>query len=101
MLPKIARDIGPTTRWTVTMRIARWGIKQYLSSKVIKITDEGVEIEREGDNETVKADTVVVAAGMEPYNELLTTLKVKLPNIHAIGDCSQARRMLDALHEGY
>ena len=101
MLPKIARDIGPTTRWTVTMRIARWGIKQYLSSKVIKITDEGVEIEREGDNETVKADTVVVAAGMEPYNELLTTLKEKLTNIHAIGDCSQARRMLDAIHEGY
>jgi 2,4-dienoyl-CoA reductase (NADPH2) len=101
MLPKIARDIGPTTRWTVTMRIERWGIKQYLSSKVIRITEDGVEIEREGINTTVTADTVVVAAGMEPHNDLLNTLKETLPNIHAIGDCSQARRMLEAIHEGY
>ncbi|MHA1992847.1 MAG: hypothetical protein ACW98A_17960 [Candidatus Hodarchaeales archaeon] len=83
------------------MRIARWGIKQYTSSKVIRIVDKGVEIEREGNNEIVKADTVVIAAGMEPYNNLLNTLKEKLPNIHAIGDCSQARRMLEAIHEGY
>jgi len=101
MLPKIARDIGPATKWSVTMRIARWGIKQYTSSKVIRILDEGVEIEREGNNEVVKADTVVIAVGLEPYNELLNMLKQKLPNIHAIGDCSQARRMLEAIHEGY
>ena len=101
MLPKIARNIGPSTRWSVTMRIARWGIKQYTSSKVIRITDEGVEIEREGNPEIVKADTVVIAAGMEAQNKLFNMLREKLPNIHAIGDCSQARRMLEAIHEGY
>jgi 2,4-dienoyl-CoA reductase (NADPH2) len=101
MLPKIARDIGPATRWSVTMRIARWGIKQYTSAKVIRIIDEGVEIEREGNSEIVKADTIVIAAGMEPQNQLLNALKEKLPNIQAIGDCSQARRMLEAIHEGY
>ncbi|MHA1913621.1 MAG: oxidoreductase [Promethearchaeota archaeon] len=101
MLPKIARDVGPATKWSVTMRIARWGIKQYTSSKVIRILDEGVEIEREGNSEIVKADTVVVAAGMEPINQLHNALKEKVPNVHAIGDCSQARRMLNAIHEGY
>ena len=101
MLPKIARDVGPSTKWSVTMRIARWGIKQYTSSKVIRIIDDGVEIEREGNSEIVKADTVVVAAGMEPINKLLNSLKEKHPNIHAIGDCFQARRMLNAIHEGY
>ncbi len=101
MLPKIARNIGPSTRWSVTMRIARWGIKQYTSSKVIRITDDGVEIERDGNSEIVNADTVVIATGMEPYNQLLNTLKEKLPNIKGIGDCSQARRMLEAIHEGY
>jgi len=101
MLPKIARDIGPSTRWSVTMRIARWGIKQYLSSKVIRIVDEGVEIERDGNSEIVKANTIVIAAGMEPYSPLQNKLKEKFPNIHSIGDCSQARRMLEAIHEGY
>lgn len=101
MLPKIARDVGPATKWSVTMRIARWGIKQYTSSKVIRILDDGVEIEREGNSEIIKADTVVVAAGMEPNNNLLNSLKDKLPNMHIIGDCSQARRTVDAIHEGY
>ncbi len=101
MLPKIARDIGPATKWSVTMRIARWGIKQFTSSQVINITDEGVEIEREGNPEIIRADTVVIAAGMEPNNKLLNTLKDKLKNTHIIGDCSQARRMLEAIHEGY
>ncbi|MHA1941997.1 MAG: oxidoreductase [Candidatus Hodarchaeales archaeon] len=101
MLPKIARDVGPATRWSVTMRIARWGIKQYTSSKVIRIVDEGVEIERDGRIQTINADTIVVAAGMESNNKLLNGLNEKLPNIHTIGDSSQARRMLNAIHEGY
>ena len=93
MLPKIARDIGPTSRWSITMRIKRWGIKQFTSSKVISITDEGVEIEREGELERIQGDTIVIAAGMEENNDLFLTLKEKIPNIHKIGDCSQARRM--------
>ena len=101
MLPKIARDVGPATKWSVTMRIARWGIKQYTSSKVIRILDEGVEIERDGNSEIVKADTIVIAAGMESVNNLFNTLKEKRPNVHAIGDCFQARRMVNAIHEGY
>ncbi|KKN50033.1 hypothetical protein LCGC14_0636890 [marine sediment metagenome] len=101
MLPKIARDIGPTTRWSVTMRINRWGIKQHTSAKVIRITNDGVEIEREGDLELIEANTVVIAAGMEPNSELVNQLKGKLSNLHVIGDSSQTRRMLDAIHEGY
>jgi len=101
MLPKIARDVGPATRWSVTMRIARWGIKQYTSSKVIRILNDGVEIEREGNSEIVNADTVVMAAGMDPVNSLFNELTEKTSNVHTIGDCSQARRMLNAIHEGY
>jgi len=101
MLPKIARDVGPSTKWSVTMRIKRWGIKQFTSSKVISITDEGVEIERKGKLEKIQGDTIVIAAGMEANDELFDTLKQKVPNIHKIGDCSQARRTLEAIHEGY
>ena len=101
MLPKIARDIGPTTRWSVTMRIRRWGIKQYVSSKVNKITDEGVEIEREGESETIRADTIVISAGMESNKDLVNILKERIPNVHAIGDCTKTSRMLEAIHGGY
>ncbi len=101
MLPKIARDIGPTSRWSITMRIKRWGIKQFTSSKVISISDSGVEIEREGKIEKVQGDTIVIAAGMKVNDDLFHVLKQKIPNIHKIGDCFQARRMLEAIHEGY
>ncbi|MFX1385660.1 MAG: FAD-dependent oxidoreductase [Promethearchaeota archaeon] len=101
MLPKIARDIGPSTRWATVMRIKRWGIALLTSAKVINITDKGVIIEKEGKSETVDADSIVIATGMEPNMDLYNELKNEISNIHTIGDCSQAQRILEAIHSGY
>ncbi|MFW9939714.1 MAG: hypothetical protein ACFFFT_01640 [Candidatus Thorarchaeota archaeon] len=37
----------------------------------------------------------------EPNNSLLNSLKDKLPNMHIIGDCSEVKRIWNAIHEGY
>jgi hypothetical protein len=47
-----------------------------------------------------KADTVVLAAGMKPNNSLFVSLKGRIAELYAIGDCFKPRKMIDAIHEG-
>ena len=101
MLDKIARDIGPSTRWGTVRRIKSWGIKILTSAKVKSITDEGVVVEKEGKSQTIGADTIVLAVGMKPNNDLFNALKDRIPRVHAIGDCVEARRILEAIHDGF
>jgi NADH dehydrogenase FAD-containing subunit len=101
MLDKIARDIGPSVRWATVGRIKGWGIKILTSAKVKRITDEGVVAEKEGKTQTIRADTIILAAGMKPNKALLDALKNKIPRAHAIGDCVEARRILEAIHDGF
>ncbi len=101
-LQKIARDIGPSTRWSTVMRINRWGIKQFTSTEVKSINDDGVVVVKEGRSSSLlEADTVVLALGMEPNKDLYKALKDRYVKVHAIGDCFKARRLLEAIHDGY
>jgi thioredoxin reductase len=71
------------------------------SAKVKSITDEGVVVEKEGKTQTIRADTIVLAAGMKPNKALFDAIKNKIPGAHAIGDCVEARRILEAIHDGF
>lgn len=101
MLDKIARDIGPSTRWGTVRRIKSWGIKILTSTEVKSITDEGVVVEKEGKSQTIGAETIVLAVGMKPNKGLFNALKDRIPRVHAIGDCVEARRILEAIHDGF
>jgi len=101
MLERIGQDIGPTTRWVVLKRIREIGIEVLTSAKAIGITAEGVIIEREGTTRAIKADTIVLAVGLEPDKELADRLREKVPRLHAIGDCVEVNKILEAIHEGW
>ena len=46
-------------------------------------------------------DTVVIAAGAEVNNNLYHSLKGKVKELYAIGDCVAPRDVEAAIHEGY
>ena len=71
------------------------------STNVSKITDTGAIISHDGKQEDVKADTVVLAVGLEAKSNLYEELEGKVPEVHAIGDCVQPRRILEAIWEGF
>ncbi len=100
-LSKIAEDIGASTRWSTVMRLKKWGIPLLTSSKVIEIINEGVIIEKDYNKETIKADTVIIAVGIKPNDELTYSLKKKIPNLHVLGDCKKPGRILEAIRDGY
>lgn len=74
----------------------------YTKSKVVEVKGDKVVLERRGKEITLEeVDTVVVAAGSRPVNELekpLTDLGVK---VTVVGDAKEVRNGLRDIYEGY
>lgn len=65
------------------------------------ITDKGIVITtKEGDKHTIEADTIMLALGEKPKDELARELEGKIPEIHLIGDCSKPFGIMEAIHDG-
>lgn len=106
MLEKMGADIGPATRWFMLERLKKLGIKMLTKSKLAAVTDSGIIVDQDGTKQSIEAATVVIATGMAPETEMHQSLKALLPpdrevNLHLIGDCAGARRISDAIREGW
>jgi 2,4-dienoyl-CoA reductase (NADPH2) len=99
MMGRIGLDIGRTTRWTIIGELREHGVNMISSAKAVKITDEGVVYEHEGKETLAPADTVVIAAGVQPRRGLLEELKGVVPEVYNLGDCVDPRHAMDAIHE--
>ncbi|MBS7250345.1 MAG: FAD-dependent oxidoreductase [Candidatus Freyarchaeota archaeon] len=96
MMDKMGADIGRTCRWTILKTLSMRGVKMLTNSKVAKINDRGVILEN---GDILEADTVVLAVGTVPNNELIDQLEGLAPEVYAIGDCVQPRKAFEAVHE--
>ncbi len=69
--------------------------------KSIKVTDKGVDIvTKEGEKQSIEADTVIPALPLEPNTGLLKDLQGKVPEVYAIGDCNNPNLIADAIADG-
>ena len=72
------------------------GIKEY-----VEITDKGLTIiNSDSDKQTIEADSIVTALPLTPNNELLESLKSKVPEVYTVGDCSEPLLIADAIGTG-
>jgi 2,4-dienoyl-CoA reductase-like NADH-dependent reductase (Old Yellow Enzyme family)/thioredoxin reductase len=99
---EMAVGIGPSLRNFVLSRLAAKGVTLLPGIKYREITPEGLAITTaEGEPKTIPADTVVLAAGAVPDNQLYDKLQGKAAKVHCIGDCVQPRTIRDAIAEGF
>jgi len=70
-------------------------------AKVLKISPNSVSYTKDGKEHTIECDTVIVAAGFEPNNELEDALDKKVKDLTVIGDAENPRKIITAVHEGY
>ncbi|MCD6600283.1 MAG: FAD-dependent oxidoreductase [Dehalococcoidia bacterium] len=50
---------------------------------------------------TIKADTVVLALGLKPDDELYESLRRKVAHLHVLGDCREPRNIMGAIWDSY
>lgn len=101
MAKGIGRDIGPSTRWSMLADLKRFGIKCLDETKVLEVLPEGVLVEKAGSQTVLSADTVILAVGSCSQNELYRNLEGKIQSLNIIGDASNPRKALDAIHSAY
>jgi NADH dehydrogenase FAD-containing subunit len=67
----------------------------------LEITDDAVIVETEKGTESLKADTVVMAVGVLPDDDLVREVKEDGIKVITIGDAKKPRKMTEAIWEGF
>ncbi len=98
---KFAPDINPGSRWSIIARTKQLGVKMLKETRVLEITKEGVVVENEKGRMTLPADTVVIAAGAKPNNDMYEQLSGKIEKLDCIGDAVKVARIPDAIESAY
>jgi 2,4-dienoyl-CoA reductase-like NADH-dependent reductase (Old Yellow Enzyme family)/thioredoxin reductase len=102
MLPELATDASARIRYFLLKELADRKVQIHVNSTVAAILDDGLTIKREGREEKIGPfDTVVLAAGLKPLNDLQSRLEGKVTKMITIGDAVRVRKALDAVKEGY
>jgi len=101
MLERIGQDIGISTRWAMIQDLHRLGVRVITGAKAKEIQPDGVLIQRGEKEEKVPCDTVILAVGSRPLDEISQKIVGFVPEIHVIGDAKTPRKALDAIWEGY
>lgn len=96
----LAADMGITRRWRVLADLRQSGVDMITEVKYEEITKEGVVITRNEERQTIKADTVIVAEGMQSDVRLLEAVKGKVPQVYGVGDCAGLRLIRGAILDG-
>jgi 2,4-dienoyl-CoA reductase (NADPH2) len=72
------------------------GVKEY-----VEINDKGLTIiNKDGEKQTIPADTVIPALPLLPDLALFEGLKEKVPEVYAVGDCREPLLIADAISQG-
>ena len=100
-----AEEMGEGMVDNTKIRLLWWlskrGVIMMTGVRYEEITDKGLTIiTKEGERQTIAADTILSAVPLIPNTELLKSLEGKVPKIHAIGDCKEPRLIIDAIADG-
>jgi len=101
MLPKVGHNIGPGSRWVVLQTLQELGVEMRPNFKVKEIQTEHVTGERDGREEKIPAEAVVLALGSKPERALFDKLKEKNVPVQCVGDAVEPRKIVNAIHDGY
>ena len=101
MVPRFANNVGRTARWSLMKGLRLMGVELRKKTKLLEITDDAVIVETGEGKTSLKADTVVMAVGVLPDDELARHVKEDGIKVITIGDAKKARKMTEAIWEGF
>ncbi len=87
---KIGAGLGKTTGWVHRLSLKSKKVRMLNAVQYNKIDDEGLHITRNGKDELIEADNIIICAGQYSVNELYEPLKEKGVKVHLIGGAFEA-----------
>ena len=98
---EIAPEVGPKRRWEHMDALDQLGIPLNVGVQIKRIGREAVVLARpDGGEARVAADTVILAGKIRPDTTLLDALEGRVPEVHAVGDCTGLGLVHKATLEG-
>lgn len=96
----IGSKLEPSTKMVIQRRLEKNGVRIIRKAHFGKFGNGKVSIEREGTEEFLDADNVIIAIGSKPENALYQQMKGRREHVYAIGDCVEPRGIFEAIAEG-
>ena len=98
----IGNDVMVVNKISIDRLLAQYGVDIRVNSKVVGITDEGVEVETADGRQVIPADVVVAAFGRLRNLTLPDAIQYKYPTkTTIIGDCMKPAKAGPAIREGF
>ncbi|MBL7120239.1 MAG: FAD-dependent oxidoreductase [Dehalococcoidia bacterium] len=97
----IPEKLNPVSRMGLLNLVEDSKVEVLTGTKLVEVTGEGAVVEADGSRRGLKADSVVLALGFETESTLRDSLEGKVPELFAIGDCAEPRKILHAMWEGF
>jgi 2,4-dienoyl-CoA reductase (NADPH2) len=101
MVPRLADNVGKTSRWSLMKRMSLMGVELRPNTKLLEIRDDSVIVETEEGEQSIPADTVVMAVGAVPVDDLARVVEGDGVEVITIGDAKEPRKIADAILEGF
>ncbi len=102
MLPELARDANWMSQQGMLVPIEKYSIGVHTSTTCLEVLPNGVRVKNpDGSESILEADTVIFGLGMRANSATVDSLRDCADDFVAAGDCKRARKVPNAVHEGY
>jgi len=97
----IALDLVAHLQYFLNKRLKEKGVQILTSTKAIRFETGGLWVEDpQGTKKLEGFDSIVLALGWSPNDEMVESLKGKVSEVYLIGDASKPREVMEAVLEG-
>ncbi|MBI5115015.1 FAD-dependent oxidoreductase [Candidatus Poribacteria bacterium] len=96
---KVGDSLGRSTRWLTLQELKNLGVRTITDARYVRVTDEGLLISLDGQQQMLEADTIIIAAGYEADPRLKERWAGAAPEIHILGDAHIPQKGIDAIYE--
>lgn len=99
---EVCRDAAFLHRDGLLMEMKKCDINVLTETEATDILEGGIKVAYlDGKEETIKADTIIIAAGFVPKDDEAESFRQHAYDFWKIGDCYRVRKVFNAMREGF
>lgn len=101
MMDAVGKDLEMYIAPHMMQFIETNGINVMVNTKCVGITPDGVQVEKDGETQTIEAGAVVIAVGAKSDADNVADMAKEFGSVHVIGDAKQIGNVIDAIWAGF